>query len=69
MQTKIKKLLGSLRFWIVTLTAITAVLSSLSDGQSVTDILDIVTIYLGSVAAIGTLDSLAEKSAIQIETK
>ena len=63
MNTKIKELLGSLRFWIVTLTAITAILAALQDGQSLGYILDIVTIYLGAVAGIGTLDSIAQKSS------
>jgi len=61
MKTKIKELLGSLRFWIVTLTAITAVLSSVSEGQPIGGILDIVTVYLGTVAGIGTLDKVADK--------
>jgi len=63
MKTKIKELLGSIRFWIVTLTAITAILANVAEGLELHSILDIVTVYFATVAAIGTLDSIAVKSA------
>lgn len=53
MNDKIKALFGSIRFWIVTLTAIVAILESLGDMAL---ILDVVKVYLLTVAAIGTLD-------------
>lgn len=58
MNDKIKALLGSIRFWIVTLTAIVAILESLGDLAM---ILDVVKIYLLTVAAIGTLDKVLKR--------
>lgn len=54
MTEKIKGILGSVRFWIVTLAAVTGVL----EGQ---DFLNVVQVWLAAVAAIGTLDSVATK--------
>jgi len=61
MKTKLKQLLGSMRFWIVSLTAITAILQSVSGGFDFNAILEIIKVYLVTVAGIGTLDSVAEK--------
>ena len=61
MKTKIKELLGSIRFWIVTLTAIVAILESSVAGFDFAGILEIIKVYLVTVAGIGTLDSVAEK--------
>ncbi len=58
---KLKALLTSVRFWVVTLAAASGVLSLVADGASTSQIFDAVTIYLGTVAGIGTLDSVAEK--------
>lgn len=61
---KLKALLGSLRFWIVTLTMVTAVLEGIVSGEQVTYFIDIVQLYLGTVVGIGTLDSIATKMAV-----
>ena len=58
MNDKIKALFGSIRFWIVTLTAIVAILESLGDMAL---ILDVVKVYLLTVAAIGTVDKVFTK--------
>lgn len=58
MNDKIKALFGSIRFWIVTLTAIVAILESLGDMAL---ILDVVKVYLLTVAAIGTVDKVLQK--------
>ena len=58
MQDKLKALLGSVRFWIVTLTAVVAVLEGWGDMAIV---LDVFKVYLLTVAGIGTLDSIAQK--------
>lgn len=54
MANKVIVLLGSVRFWILTLTAIVAVL----DGQ---ELLTVIQVWLAAVAAVGTLDSIATK--------
>lgn len=60
---KIKKLVGSIRFWIVTLTFITSILQAIASGSfDINFLFEAVKIYLIAVAGIGTLDSIAEKS-------
>lgn len=60
--TKIKSLLGSLRFWIVTLTYIVAILSAIAAGGLTLEVFFKITqIWLGAVVGIGTLDSISEK--------
>mgnify|MGYP001595230333 CR=1 FL=1 len=54
MPQKILVLLGSVRFWIITLTAILGVLQ----GQ---DPMLVGQLWLGTVAGVGTLDSIASK--------
>lgn len=54
MLEKIKQILGSVRFWIVTMAAITGIL----EGQ---EVLQVIQVWLAAVAAIGTLDSVALK--------
>lgn len=54
MTEKVLDILASVRFWIITLTAVVAVL----DGNAV---LTVVQAWLAAVAAIGTLDSVATK--------
>lgn len=63
MQTKLTALLGSVRFWIITLTAVVAILQSKVDVgfYDLAHILDIVQVWLGAVVGVGTLDSLAQK--------
>ena len=51
---KIKGILGSVRFWIVTLTAIVGVLN----GQ---DVVTVIQVWLAAVAGLGTLDSVATR--------
>lgn len=47
-------ILGSVRFWILTLTAVLGILH----GQPAVEVIQI---WLGAVAALGTLDSVANK--------
>lgn len=54
MTNKVLSILTSVRFWVITLTAVIAVL----DGNAV---LTVIQVWLASVAAIGTLDSVALK--------
>ena len=54
MAEKIQAILGSVRFWTITLTAVLAILN----GQS---IVETAQIWLAAIAAIGTLDSVARK--------
>ena len=62
MLEKIKEILGSIRFWIVTLTAILALLQALSNGTLSADIIfDTLQIWLATVVGIGTLDSVATR--------
>ena len=61
MKDKITALLGSIRFWIVTLTAIVAILETTVTGFDLAAVLEIIKVYLVTVAGIGTLDSVAEK--------
>jgi len=58
---KIKKLVGSIRFWIITLTAVSAYLSIVErSGFSWGALFDTLAVYLGTVAGVGTIDKLAE---------
>lgn len=61
MKTKLKELFSSIRFWIVTLTAITGVLGAIADGNGLAEIIDVVQYYFIAVAGIGTADSIASK--------
>lgn len=62
MFSKIKELIGSLRFWIVTLTAVLAVLQQVAGGTvDIVSVIDILQTWLGVVVGIGTLDSVALK--------
>jgi len=54
MLEKVLNILGSVRFWIVTLTAVVGVLN----GQ---DVSTVVQVWLAAVAGLGTLDSVATK--------
>jgi len=62
--TKLTDILKSVRFWIVTLTALLAILQSYVDAGhlwNVSEVLTIVQVWLATVAGIGTLDSVAER--------
>jgi hypothetical protein len=54
MSKKIVDILGSVRFWIVTLIAVTSILQG-------SPVVDTIQVWLGAVAAIGTVDSFATK--------
>lgn len=54
MANKIIALLGSVRFWIVTLTAVISVLQGMP-------VLETVQVWAAAVVAIGSLDSVASK--------
>ena len=62
MLNKAKMILGSLRFWIVTLTAVTAVLEAIVGGTfTIEFVFNTVQVWLAAVVTIGTLDSVATK--------
>lgn len=62
MLDKIKELAGSIRFWIVTLTAILSILQIYSEGDpNLVQLLDIIKVYLMTVVGLGTADSIATK--------
>lgn len=59
---KVKLLLSSIRFWIVTLTAVLAILQQVSSGVvDMNSVIDVIKIWLGVVAGLGTIDSVAIK--------
>ena len=60
--TKVKELVSSLRFWIITLGLIISLLKMHEAGAlDLTAALDAIKIYLGVVVGVGTLDGLAVK--------
>ena len=62
MLIKIKELLGSIRFWAITATAVTAVLNSLVEGTfGASFMFHVIEIWLGAITAVGTFDSVATK--------
>jgi len=69
--TKIKTLVSSIRFWLVTLTAVVAVLQGYVDNNVfiIADILVVIEVWLGAVVGIGTLDSIATKFGISMRGK
>lgn len=59
---KVGVILGSVRFWIVSLTAVVAILEGLVAGTlTSTFVFDTVQIWLAAIVTIGTLDSVATK--------
>jgi hypothetical protein len=56
MPAKILAIVGSVRFWIIVLTAVLAVLN----GQPV---IETIQVALGAVVALGTFDSIASRAA------
>ena len=56
MITKILAILGSVRFWIITLTAVISILQG-------SPLLDVVQVWLIAIATLGTLDSVAKNIA------
>ena len=62
MLDKIKDLLGSIRFYIVTLGFITAFLTAIEvEGFTMALLLENIRNWLLAVAAVGTADSIASK--------
>lgn len=60
--TKIKQLLGSIRFYIVTFAWLADYLAEIqSAGFDVVILFNQISLWLGSVVAIGTIDSIATK--------
>lgn len=61
MLDKVKSIVGSVRFWIITLTAITGFLTLMEvNGFRVSDLLGVITAWLGTVAGVGTIDKFSE---------
>lgn len=59
---KLKAILGSVRFWIVTLTAVLALLQAVANGSFTLDVaFNTAQVWLAAVVGIGTLDSVAVK--------
>ena len=73
MKEKIKTLFSSIRFWIVTLTMIIAILEEYSTvvggGIALTDLFGIVQVWLIAIVSIGTLDSIATKFGVAVRRK
>lgn len=66
MRAKIVALLGSIRFWVITLGAASAFLAGVEkSGFNLASLLDTITVWLAAVAGVGTLDSIAEKFGIK----
>lgn len=59
MITSIKEILGSVRFWFVTISALIAILSFY--GVVPDEVRNIIIAWLGTVTGIGTLDKVAGK--------
>lgn len=58
---KVGKILSSVRFWIVTLAAASVYVGVVQqNGFDLKALLDALGIWLGTVAGIGTLDSVAQ---------
>ena len=68
MQNKIKAITGSIRFWIITLTGIIAILEGIviTGGFDILATLDIIKIWLVAIAGLGTLDSVASKIGLDV---
>ena len=61
MVKKILSILGSIRFWIITLTALVAFLTVVEqNGFNMVNLLQIVQDWLIAVVGLGTLDSIAQ---------
>jgi len=62
MLEKIKGIVGSIRFWVVTFGWLAAYLGVVAQkGFDLGDLFTQIGIWLGSVAALGTLDAVAER--------
>ena len=64
MGQKLKSLLGSIRFWQLTLAAVAEVLALSGPGTGTgTSVYHIIAVWLVGVAAIGTIDKAAQARA------
>lgn len=62
MINKIKGILGSIRFWVITLGWLAAYLAGVEkEGFIWSSLMDQVALWLGSVAVVGSADSIAER--------
>ena len=62
MRSKLIKLLGSIRFWIITLASAAAYMALVEKfGFSWSSMLDAMSIWLGVVAGVGTIDKIVAK--------
>ena len=70
-QQKLGALFGSVRFWIITLTAIVTGLQAISthSGFDLNAELQIVKLWLLAVVGMGTLDSVATKFGTSIKAE
>lgn len=70
MVDKIKSLLGSLRFWVVTFAWLSDYLSKVSsEGFDLTILMSQIAMWLGTVVAIGTADSVVTKFGASVKHK
>ncbi len=70
MVEKLKELLNSVRFWQVTIGSVSAYLADVAtNGFILAHLLMAVSIWLGVVASVGTLDSVATKLSSKKEEK
>lgn len=56
--TKVQELLGSIRFWMITVAALLEIASQIWGDTS---IINIIQVWLVAVTGVGTLDSVATK--------
>ncbi len=64
LKQKFIELLNSTRFWTITATAVVAILGAIQSGSlDMNFVLSTIKVWLIAVAGVGTLDSIAEKSA------
>jgi len=62
MKNKIVSLLGSIRFWIITFSAVAAYLAGVEKtGFSVASLFETIATWLGVVAGVGTVDAIITK--------
>jgi len=62
MTDKLKLILTSVRFWIITTSALSVYFAGVADhGFVIADLFSKISIWLGVVSGVGTLDSVATK--------
>jgi hypothetical protein len=61
MWTKIKGILGSIRFWLITLFWLSTYIAKVEvDGFLLSELFNQIGYWLGSVAGVGTVDQIAK---------